>query len=189
MNKSNKHRKSHSQRNILFIVTGILLALFLSKNESFHEFLLHLDGFGYIGAFIGGMLFVSTFTVATGALLLLILSEKISPVEIGMIAGFGAVISDVIIFHIVKDTLKDDIKDLYIRFGGKHLSHVLHTKYFHWTLPVIGALIIASPLPDELGVGLMGIAKMNTPRFIIVSFILNAIGIFLVVSASTFIKP
>jgi len=186
---SRNHRKSHSHKNIILIATGILLAVLLSQNEAFHTYLLHLGGFGYIGAFIGGMLFVSTFTVATGALILLVLAEKLSPIEIGLIAGLGAVTGDTIIFHVVKDTLKEDIKELYIRFGGRHLSHVFHSQYFHWTLPVIGALIIASPLPDELGVGLMGIAKMSSLRFLLISFLLNATGIFLVVSASTVIKP
>jgi len=57
-----------------------------------------------------------------------------------------------------------------------------------WTLPVIGAIIIASPFPDEIGVSLVGISKIKTYQFLLVSFILNAIGIFLVVSASAVIK-
>ena len=54
---------------------------------------------------------------------------------------------------------------------------------------MIGAIIIASPFPDEIGVSLMGISKMKTYQFILISFLLNAIGIFLVVSASLVIKP
>jgi len=73
--------------------------------------------------------------------------------------------------------------------GDHHFKKVLHTKYFSWTLPVIGAIIIASPFPDEIGVSLMGISKMKTYQFILISFLLNAIGIFLVVSASLVIKP
>ncbi len=189
-----KHKKhaalsSHIGKNITIVTLGFVIAYVLSKNDLFHEFLLHLGSLGYIGAFIGGMLFVSTFTVATGALILLVLAEGFSPIEIGVVAGMGAVLGDITIFHIIKDTLQQDITYIYNHFGGRHLSHVLHTKYFHWTLPVIGALIIASPLPDELGVGLMGISKMSTLRFLIVSFILNAMGIFLIVSASTIIKP
>jgi uncharacterized membrane protein YdjX (TVP38/TMEM64 family) len=117
------------------------------------------------------------------------LAERLSPIEIGLIAGLGAVIGDLTIFRFVKDDLIKEIKPLYKRLGGNHLAHALHSKYFSWTLPVVGALIIASPLPDELGVGLMGISKLKTYQFVIISFILNALGIFLVVSASMFIKP
>ena len=171
--------------NLLLIGLGIALAIYLTQNDSFHRYLLNLGELGYLGSFIGGMLFVSTFTVATGGLILVILSQRLSALEVGLIAGAGAMETDMITFHLVKDTLRQDIKAISKRFGGKHLSHVLHTKYFHWTLPVIGALIIASPLPDELGVGLLGISKMNAYEFAILSFVLNFLGIFLVISAST----
>jgi hypothetical protein len=38
-------------------------------------------------------------------------------------------------------------------------------------------LIIASPFPDELGLMLMGLSKTNTKVFILLSFVLNFIGI------------
>lgn len=181
--------KRYKFKNLSLFGLSFLISLFLFRIEIFHTFLLHLGKFGYIGAFIGGMLFVSTFTVTTGAYILLVIAESISPTEIGIIAGFGAVMSDLIMFHIVKDDLASEIKRLYKRFGGDHVSHVLHSQHFRWTLPVIGAVIIASPLPDELGVSLMGLSKMKTYQFILISFLLNAAGIFLVVSASNFIKP
>lgn len=176
-------------KNITYLCLSILLALLVSLYEPFHVYLLNLGEFGYIGAFIAGILFVSTFTVATGVVLLLVLAETLSPLEIGIVAGLGAVLGDTIIFRFVKNNLVGEITSLYERIGGKHLTAVLHTKYFSWTLPVIGAVIIASPLPDEIGVSLMGIAKMKLYQFVLLSFILNTIGIFLVISASVVIKP
>lgn len=181
--------KSFRYKNLTLLVVSILFAFLLSHYEPFHVFLLNLGNLGYIGAFIAGILFVSTFTVATGAVILLVLAEKLSPIEIGIIAGLGAVVGDLIIFRFIKDNLLEEIIPFYNHFGGTHITAVLHSKYFSWTLPVIGALIIASPLPDEVGVSLMGISKMTTNKFIVISFLLNAIGIFLVVSASSIIKP
>jgi len=43
-------------------------------------------------------------------------------------------------------------------------------------------------LPDELGVGLMGISKLKTYQFIILSYVLNSIGIILVISATYIFK-
>ncbi len=177
-------------KNTTFLFLSSAVAFFVLRNETLHNFLLHLGSFGYIGAFIAGILFVSTFTVATGAIILLVLAETLSPIEIGIIAGFGAVVGDFAIFRFVKDDLAREIKDIYNKFdGGHHLKKVLHTKYFSWTFPVLGAAIIASPLPDEIGVSLMGISKMSTVKFLCISFVLNAIGIFMVVSASSVIKP
>lgn len=172
-------------KNLTLVFFGIVFALILSRIEAFHAFLLHLGNFGYIGAFIAGILFVNIFTVSTGALILLILAEQLSAIEIGLIAGLGAVVGDLIIFHLVKDDLSGELELIYDKIDNKHhFIKLLHSKYFHWTLPVIGAIIIASPFPDELGVTLMGISKMKTYKFVLVSFLLNSLGIFLIVSAS-----
>ncbi len=181
---------SHGYKNIVFLLLSLLLAYFVFRNEILHSYLLHLGNLGYIGAFLAGILFVSTFTVATGAVILLVLAETLSPIEIGIIAGLGAVVGDFVIFRFVKDDLAREIKSIYDRLDtNHHLKKVFQTKYFSWTFPVLGAAIIASPLPDEIGVSLMGISKLKTHQFLLISFILNAIGIFLVVSASVVIKP
>jgi len=192
--KRRVHAKHHAfkwkYKNITFSFVGILIAVILSQVEGFHFLLSHLGGFGYIGAFFAGILFVSTFTVATSALILLTLAETLSPIEIGFIAGLGAVVGDMTIFHFIKDNLSREIEDIYNKFDHKkHIKKLLHTKYFNWMLPVIGAILIASPLPDELGVSMIGLSKMGMFKFIILSFILNSLGIFLIVSASIFIKP
>jgi uncharacterized membrane protein YdjX (TVP38/TMEM64 family) len=182
--------KEYKYKNLSFFLLSVLFAVWISRFEQFHEFLLHLGGFGYISIFIAGFLFVSTFTVSTGIVILLVLAELYSPLEIGPIAGLGAVFGDVVIFQFVKDKLADELHDYYDTLDGKHhLQKILHSKYFRWTPPVIGAIIIASPLPDELGVSLMGISKMKTYQFLLLSFILNAFGIFLLISASLVSKP
>jgi hypothetical protein len=180
--------KSWKYKNLTVLFTSLLFALILSQLKIFHELLLNLGSWGYVGAFFAGMLFVVSFTAATGAVILFLLAESLSLLEIGLIAGLGAMFGDLTIFRFVKDNLVNELEPLYQRFGGNHLNHVLHSRYFHWTLPLVGALIIASPLPDEVGVSLMGISKMKTYKFIFVSFLLNAIGIFLVISASLLLK-
>ncbi len=190
--KHRKHKKiihNHwKYKNLTIVACGIILALILSRFDAFHSFLTHLGGLGYVGAFFAGALFVSTFTVATGALILLILAETLHPLEIGLIAGLGAVVGDLTIFRFVKDNLTSEIEDIYNHFDKRHhLKKLFRSKYFNWTLPILGAIIIASPLPDEMGVSLMGLSKLSAFRFIILSYFLNSIGIFLVVTASTII--
>ena len=177
-------------KNLTYFGISIVVGLILLKTPFFREIIFHLENFGYIGAFFGGVLFVSTFTVSIGTALLLLLAETLHPIEIGIIAGIGAVVGDLIIFQYIKNKgMISEIKHLVEFFGGDKIMHLIHTKYFSWTLPVLGAIIIASPLPDELGVGLMGISKLETKQFILLSFTLNAIGIFLVVSAGSLFKP
>ncbi|EKE13893.1 MAG: hypothetical protein ACD_12C00765G0001 [uncultured bacterium] len=177
-------------KNLTYFGISILTGLILLRTPLFREIIFHLENFGYIGAFFGGMLFVSTFTVSIGIALLLLLAETLHPIEIGIIAGIGAVVGDLVIFQYIRSKgLISEIKHFFEFFGGDKLKHLIHTKYFSWTLPVLGAIIIASPLPDEMGVGLMGISKLKTSQFILLSFVLNAIGIFLIVSAGAIFRP
>ena len=69
------NHKKRVYKNLTVVGIGLILAISLSQVEAFHSFLLQLGGFGYIGAFIAGIFFVFTFTVATSALVLLILAE------------------------------------------------------------------------------------------------------------------
>lgn len=185
-------KKWHRYRykNITYLVASIAIAYLLFRNTSFHEFLTHLGTYGYFGAFIGGILFASTFTISIGAVILLNMVEYLNPWEIAIIAGIGGVVGDGIIFQFIRNKgLVDEIKHFVNYFGADKLEHLLHTKYFSWTLPVFGALIIASPLPDELGVSLIGISRLSTTQFVALSFVMNVIGVFIVLSASIWIRP
>jgi len=176
-------------KHLTLFLISIIFSILLSRYEPLNTFLLNLGNWGYIGAFFAGILFVSTFTVATSAVILLILAERLSPIEIGIIAGLGGVVGDFTIFRFVKDGLLSEITPIYNSWGGRHLTTMLRKKYLSWTLPVIGALIIASPFPDEIGVSLMGITKIKTYQFILLSFVLDIVGVFLfVVSARAIIN-
>ncbi len=167
-----KHHKISRHMNLILLVVGIALAWILKS----HDF----SSYGLLGAFVGGIMFASVFTVASGTIILLSLAHSLPIWQVAVTAGFGAIITNFFIFRFVRDSLYDEIKDVYELFGHRHLTTLLHTKYFHWFLPLVGALIIASPLPDELGVSLLGISQMSQGKFLLLAFALNTIGISLI---------
>lgn len=183
------HANHYKYKNLTLLALTITLTFSLSRFEAYHQFLLGLGQLEYLGAFVAGAAFVSTFTAAPGALTLLILTQNLPLLPLGVAAGAGAMVCDLLVFKFVRDGLAGEVENIYEQFGGRHLNHLLHTKYFHWTLPVIGALLIASPLPDEIGVSLMGISRMKTKHFMVVSFLLNTLGIITVLAVSRLIKP
>lgn len=182
MGRLKLYHKIHKFKNLILTVLSIALVIFLSKDPGFNSFITSIGSLRYIGAIIGGALFVCTFTVSLGAIILFEFAKHTSPLEIGIFAAIGAVFTDFVVFHYVKDNLIGEVKELYTDLSGHHLRVVVHSKFFSWFLPVIGALIMASPFPDEIGIGLMGISKMNPIKFFILSFILNGIGIMIAVS-------
>ena len=48
-------------------------------------------------------------------------------------------------------------------------------------MPFLGAIIIASPLPDELGLVMLGDSKLKYREIAIISYVLNTAGILLIV--------
>jgi uncharacterized membrane protein YdjX (TVP38/TMEM64 family) len=179
----------HKYKNIILFALGLFLAYYLSRNAKVNEFLLHLGNYKYLSAFLGGVLFVSTFTLPIGSIILLTLARTLSPFLLILIAGIGAVLGDVLIFKFFKNKMNDEAKPIYKEVesivGKNHLKKIIHTKYFAWTLPVIGTFILASPLPDELGVSIMGLSNMSTKKFLLVSWFSHTLGVFFIIGTLT----
>ena len=131
-------------------------------------------------SFIAGMFFTSVVTTAPAIAVLGELALEGNLLLVALAGGAGAVIGDYIIFAFVRDRVGDDIAYLLARTGTPRFFKLFHRRTFRWMLPFIGGLIIASPLPDELGLALLGIAKMRTSRFVLLSFTFNATGILLI---------
>jgi hypothetical protein len=180
--------KTWKYKNLTFFIASVVFSFIIFRIEILRTFLLSFGNWGYLGAFIGGLLFVSSFTAAIGAVILLILAEKLSPLEIAIIAGFGGAVGDFTIFRFIKDGLLEEIKPLLNLLGINRVAKLLNNKYLRWTLPIIGAIIIVSPFPDEIGIALMGLSKVKKYEFFIIAFILDVIGIFLLTSTFLFFK-
>ena len=88
---------------------------------------------------------------------------------------------DLIIFQFIRDRLSTHVFDLLKMKGGARRLHAhLRSRYFRWLTLLVGGLIIASPIPDEVGLSLLGFSKMRTIWFLVLSFVFNFIGIAIV---------
>ncbi len=171
-------------KNLTLLGLSLVIFFILSQNYTVKLALLSLGEWGYIGAVIAGIFSVMTFTAAPALLVLYDLSDRLNLVELAILAGLGSVIGDFIIYSLFKGHVFTELDPLIERFNNSPVSHILHSKYFLWLTPVIGALIIASPLPDELGVPLLSAYKIKKWHFIILSFVLNTIGIWLLITGA-----
>lgn len=168
-------------KNTTLLLLSFVLLFILADTEVAHSLIRYVERFGYIGALFTGVFFVSTFTVAPASVVLFHLSQDLNPFWIALFAGTGAVIGDLVIFRILKDGVFDELSPLFKRFEGSYMATLFKTPYFAWFVPVAGAIIIASPLPDEVGIGLLGLSKVTWWQFVLLTFVLNSAGIFLVV--------
>ena len=169
---------------LIIVLISIILAVLLARNEAFHSWLLGLGSLEYFGALFAGMLFTSSFTAAISIVVIGIMAENVSPVALGFIGGVGAVMGDYLIFKLVRSNIQKELAMLFGSDAATHVKAVLHSKYIAWTLPIIGAFILASPLPDELGVSLLGLSYMSETKFILISYLSNAVGILMIASVA-----
>ena len=84
-----KHVKKIKYKNLILLLSGIVLAALLSQFGPFLLLLLNLKEMGLVGALFGGILFVYIFTVTTGGVILVSLSETLSPLSIALVGGLG----------------------------------------------------------------------------------------------------
>lgn len=165
----------------MFLVLSFIALFFLADTEIAHTLIFQIGRYGYLGSAITGIFFVSTFTVVPASVVLFHLAQDLNPILVALCAGMGAVIGDLLIFRFLKDGVFDELAPIFKRFEGSYFSMLFKTPYFAWLVPVAGAIIIASPLPDELGIGLLGLSRIKTWQFVGLAFVLNSLGILAVV--------
>ncbi|MBI5470326.1 hypothetical protein HY968_03365 [Candidatus Kaiserbacteria bacterium] len=173
-----KHDRGKFVRDLVIVALSIVITLLLVRIGALQEFLSVAQEAAIIGSFVAGIFFTSVFTLAPAAIALAEISQHSAPLTVALWGGLGAACGDLVLFLFVRDVFSQDLSEaLPLRRIRRFLSP-LHYGSAGWLLPFVGALIIASPLPDELGIGLMGLSKIRPLQFVIVSFIMNAIGIY-----------
>lgn len=163
-------------RDLLIVGAALALTLYLSQTGFIAETLSRLEQQVAFGSFIAGIFFTSVFTLAPASIILAELSLMGSPLLVALFGGLGAMFGDAILFLFVRDIFAEDLR-YFLKRHRIHLFTLPHFGFLRWLYPLVGALIIASPLPDELGLALLGITKTKLSLLLPLAFVMNFIGI------------
>ena len=166
--------------DLLLVATSVALAVYIVDAGLVHRALAAAGDGILFTSFVAGLFFTSFFTTPPAIAVLGELAQEGNLFFVVVVGAVGAVIGDYILFMFVRDRVAADAKELISGPKLKRFMRILKRGHFRRVLPVIGALIIASPLPDELGLALLGISSMRTRSFFILSFCMNALGILLI---------
>ncbi len=172
---------------LLLIITFIVAyIIFYERNiPIFYDILFSL---GYVGTLIAGIFFTYGFTAAPATIFLILLAQNENIFLSALIGGFGAMIGDYLIFKLIRHSFHDEIEKLRNEKIIKHINKKSPSVIKKYLLPVIAGFIIASPLPDEMGVALLATSKIISSRiFFVISFALNTTGIFVILWISQII--
>lgn len=176
----NRTDKNNLMRDLGIIILSIIVAVLLAKTGALVGILTSTQQWELLGSLIAGIFFVSVFTAAPAGVVLFEIAAANSIWEVALFGGIGALIGDLIIFRFIKDGLAEDIRWLVKKTKQERLISIFQLKLFRWLIPFIGAVIVASPLPDEIGLTMMGLSKIKTSAFIPIAFLLNFLGILII---------
>ena len=177
----NKSIRGYLVQDLMIIIMSIFLAVVLVQTNILEHLLSTTKDYGILGSFVAGLFFTSIFTTAPSMIALGEISQMQPVIQVAFVGAAGAMIGDLLIFQFIRDKLSEHLMNLMKdEIAGVKRKFRHHLKFFRWFTFFIGGVIIASPLPDELGVGLLGLSKMNVVWFAPLSFLFNFIGIIMI---------
>ncbi len=166
-------------QDLAFIVLSIVVAIALVKTGVLESVLTMTRELDYLGSFLAGLFFTSIFTTAPAIVTLGEIAQLNGIWTTALFGALGAVAGDLVIFRFIKDGLSEHVAQLRSAPSPKVcLEQCLkNRRMFRWITFVAGGLVIASPLPDELGVSMLGMSKMRLAMFVPISLAFNFLGI------------
>lgn len=162
-----------SQMAVALFFLGCILAAALMTAPGVRVILEAVGESGYVGALVSGIFYAISVTAPLATVFFLSF-DGLHPFWAALFGGLGALLYDVLVFEVVRHALRPTLLE--------HVKERLPSRYRlpTWTTTLVGAIILASPLPDELAAGFLGLSSMRTRRFLLLSFLLNSAGIFVI---------
>lgn len=171
---------------IIGLLIVIIFAYIIFRNPDVENFVSNLGALSYFGTFIAGMLFAFGFTAPFAAGFFITLTPG-NILLAGVLGGFGAFISDMIILKLIRFSFEKEFRRLGKTKMAKEVRYLIDTYLGHkiklYLLYAFAGIAIASPLPDEAGVILLaGFTKIKIKILAMLSFILNTLGILILLN-------
>lgn len=165
------------------IPISIAVAYFILTTE-FRDLILALGSEGVWASVIVGFFFSSGLTTIPALASLALFGTIHEPFLVALFGALGATLADFVLFNLSDETVLT-VERRIEKYPW--IRRMEGTWYFRWAkrhANVVGGLIIASPLPDELAVLLWESAELPPKKFFLWAYVFNFIGIFLVASAA-----
>jgi hypothetical protein len=177
--------------NVSVIVVSIALAVLLfCVGEALPSFQHVLRSAGYVGTFILGILYVSSFTSLSAAALLFIVGKSQNLWLAGTVATLGAVVGDLVLFALFRSAkrMADDHPrtERYAEWWAAIEARVPQSWQPFLVMGVVAAFYLL-PLPNEFADYLLARSrKVTTSMVLVLSYVLNGIGIYTIVWLARF---
>lgn len=175
----------HLVRDLFIVTASILVAIFLVNIGVIESFIEATESYKILAAFLAGAFFTSVFTVAPAGVALVAIGNSFPPILVAFFGAIGATLLDLLIIAFVRKDIAQDLDGLKKVTFKHHLIKAFHFGFMKWVAFIIGLFLVATPLPDEPGLILIGLSKIN-PKFLpLIFFVSHFLGIFALVSIAS----
>jgi hypothetical protein len=142
-----------------------------------------IEDLEYVGGFIAGLLSASFFTAIPALVLVIDLANQLDPLTLAMMVGLGNAVGDMILLLFFEEQVFGELKPIFKRL---HLvKRYKRLRRGRATLSLLGGIVfIVTPLPDEVGLGLLGISHFPKPVILVICWGLNTLGASAVIMAA-----
>lgn len=170
----------HIFKDVCLLLVSLGAAMVVLVTPSIERILTSSMEIEVLASFVAGIFFTSVVTAPAAIIAFIEMGSAHSVWLVAFIGGFGAVIGDLVLFRFIETHFNKDLEQFLKTRRLRHIFSLSRFRSFTWLLPFVGGLIIASPLPDELGVTLLGVTKLPTKIFVFISYVSNFLGILLI---------
>ena len=177
----NKHFRKIVFKSAIFVIS-LSIAWYLLKSGLLNNLVDRVLPVTFAAEILAGSFYTSLLTSPIAIAMLLILAQKQHPISLALIAGLGAALVDLMMVKFFRDNLNRDFNTIARQLKLDLINKFLKLLKLDFLIPLIGALIIASPLPDELGLFMLGASRLKYYQVVLLTFILNTAGILLIVT-------
>lgn len=181
-----RKRERHAQRmvrhakvfhvrygNLLIMILGALAGLWLVYNPDAIVSFFSDSRLGYLGSFVVGLSYPFGATTPAAIAGFYAISKTVNPLVVSAIGISGSMVSNYLIFYFIRHKLLDHFDGIAKRF--KVRMHVMRysiqkSAFKRTFITVLAGVILASPLPTEIAVGLLAAVKYDMKRFMLLAF-------------------
>lgn len=164
---------AHHKKELIGFGIGIVLAVLFLSVPALHRNLDWIDGLGYPGMFIAGIMYGSGLTASLATVIFIDSPRELNLIIVGLLAGLGSALYDLTVYFITRRGAEHG----WIAAAFARLRERRHIP--NWPIALLGAFILMSPLPDELAAGLFGVNRSRALPFFLLSFASNTLGVLL----------
>jgi len=169
-------------RDVYILCICIIVTIVIVKTGFADELLQKVQYYPILVSFFAGIFFTSIFTLSASAVVLINIAQGTDPLMVAFVGACGALIGDLALFAIVKNKITKNVDTFIQKASHGHPLKIFRLEFLKWLNPILGAIIIASPLPDELGLALLGFSNLRPQTLAAILFFMNGIGIYILLS-------